>query len=100
LALGQRLHIADQRTEALAAEQLLVHAPLARVAAVVQHLHRVRLRAAHVIDAAVGGDPVEPRPHANLTVIGDDRVEGRHEDLLQRVLAVLRGAQHPLAEAQ
>ena len=55
---------------------------------------------AKVVEAAVAGDPVEPGPHSDLALVGDHRVVGGDEDLLEHVLGVLGRAQHLAAEAQ
>ena len=46
--------------------------------------------AAEVVQRAVARDPVQPRAHVDLALVGQDRVEGRREDLLEDVLRVLR----------
>ena len=58
------------------------------------------LRAAQVVERAVARDPVQPRPHVDLALVGEHRVEGRREDLLQHVLGVLARGQHVPAEGQ
>jgi hypothetical protein len=49
---------------------------------------------AKVVEAAVPGDPVEPRPHSDRALVGDHRVEGGNEHLLEDVLGVLGAPQH------
>ena len=66
-------------------------------------VHRVdadRLLAAQVVQRAVAGDPVEPRPHVDRAVVAEDRVERGGEDLLQDVLRVLARAEHVAAERE
>ena len=66
-------------------------------------VHRVlavRGRLAKVVEAAVAGDPVEPRAHRDRAPVGDHRVVGGDEDLLEHVLGVLGRAQHLAAEAE
>ena len=53
-----------------------------------------------MVERAVARDPVEPRPHVDLALVGEDRVEGGGEDLLQHVLGVLLGAEHVPAEGE
>ena len=55
---------------------------------------------AEVVEAAVAGDPVEPRPHVDLALVGEHRRVGVGEDLLEHVLGVLAALQHRLAEAE
>ena len=100
LRLGQVLHVGDQEPELLA----LVHLVGGREAALGEvHVHRVhadRGRAPQVVERAVARDPVQPRPHVDLALVGEDRVEGGREDLLQHVLRVLLGGEHVPAERQ
>ncbi len=53
-----------------------------------------------MVEAAVAGDPVEPRPQVDLALVGEHRPVGVDEDLLQDVLGVLGGAEHLAAEAE
>jgi hypothetical protein len=67
------------------------------------HVHRVDpdgLRAAQVVERAVARDPVQPRAHVDRPLVGQHRVEGGGEDLLEDVLGVLAGGQHVAAERQ
>ena len=100
LRLGQVLHVRHQLAELLALVDLVGgrEAVLGQV-----HVHRVdadRLRLAEVVERAVARDPVQPRPHVDLAVVGVDRVEGGREDLLQHVLRVLAAGEHVAAEGQ
>jgi len=61
---------------------------------------RERPAAGDVPQAHVARDPVEPGPHVDLALVGDDRAVGRGEHLLQHVLGVLPRAQHVAAEGQ
>ena len=66
-------------------------------------VHRVHADgggAAQVVERAVAGDAVEPGPDVDLALVGEDRVEGGGEDLLQDVLGVLARAEHVAAEGQ
>jgi hypothetical protein len=53
-----------------------------------------------MVETAVPGDPVEPGPYSDRALVGDHRVVGRDEDLLEDVLSVLGAAEHLAAEAQ
>ena len=66
----------------------------------VHRVHADRGGAAQVVQRAVARDPVEPRAHVDLALVGEDRVEGGGEDLLQDVLGVLARAQHVPAEGE
>jgi hypothetical protein len=100
LRLGEILDVGDEEPELLA----LMHLVGGRQAALGQvHVHRVhpdRGRAAQVVERPVASDPVQPRPHVDLAVVGQDRVERGGEDLLQHVLRVLLGREHVPAERQ
>ncbi len=100
LRLGQLLYIGDQLAEALTAENLLAgrDAPFGEVD--VHRVHADGRGAAQVVERAVARDPVEPRPHIDLALVGEDRVEGGREDLLQHVLGVLLGGEHVPAEGE
>jgi hypothetical protein len=66
-------------------------------------VHRIdadRRCAAQVVERAVARDPVEPRAHVDLALVGEDRVEGRGEDLLQHILGVLPRAEHVPAKGE
>ena len=66
----------------------------------VHRVHADRGGAAQVVERAVARDPVQPRPHVDLALVGEHRVEGGGEDLLQHVLGVLARAEHVAAEGQ
>ena len=93
LLLGQAADVGDQAAQVLA--------PLGVLERVVQrrarHLEDVGgrgHRAAQVVDAAVVGDAVEPGAHVDRALVGAQRPERAHEDVLQHVLGVLaRGAE-------
>jgi len=53
-----------------------------------------------VVEAAVAGDPIQPRPQVDLAVVAQHRPLGVDEDLLQHVLGVLSRAEHLAAEAE
>ena len=53
-----------------------------------------------MVERAVARDPVQPRPHVDLALVGEHRVEGGGEHLLQDVLGVLARAEHVPAEGQ
>ncbi len=116
LLVGHRVHLAQQQRRALGLGQLAdVGEELAELLAVVDllggrggldfgnHVHRflgVGGRFAQVVEAAVAGDPVEPRAQVDLALVGEHRPVGVDEDLLQHVFGVLGGAQHLAAEAE
>jgi hypothetical protein len=53
-----------------------------------------------VVEAAVAGDPVEPRARVDRPLVGEHRRVRLDEDLLEHVLGVLGRAQHVAAERQ
>ena len=53
-----------------------------------------------MVEAAVAGDPIEPRADGDRALVGEHRAVGVDEDLLEDVLGVLGGAQHLAAEAE
>src|SRR5204862_7960136 len=53
-----------------------------------------------VIEAAVPGDAVEPGPRVDRPLVGEDRVVGGREDVLQDVLGVFLRAEHVAAEGE
>jgi hypothetical protein len=68
-----------------------------------EHVHRVeagRDRAAQVVQAAIARDPVEPRARVDRAVVGEDRVEGGGENLLEDILRILGRAEHVAAERE
>ena len=99
LGLGKILDVGDQRAEVLALlDRSAVVTPSRR-----PHVHRVLAlgdRATEVVEAAVSGDPVEPRPHVDLAVVGEHRRVRLDEDFLQHVLGVLGRAQHVATEGE
>ncbi len=56
--------------------------------------------APQMVERAVARDPVEPRTHVDLALVGEDGVEGRGEDLLENVLGVLARGEHVAAEGE
>ncbi len=67
------------------------------------HVHRVHADgggAAQVVERAVARDPVQPRAHVDLALVGEHGVEGGGEHLLQDVLGVLARGEHVPAEGQ
>ena len=64
-------------------------------------VHRVDpdgLLLAEVVQRAVAGDAVQPRPHVEGALVRVHGVERRREHLLEDVLGVLLGAEHVAAE--
>ena len=100
LGLGEPLDVADEHPELLALVDLVGggRAVLGQV-----DVHRVDadgLDPAEVVEAAVAGDPVQPRPHVDRALVVEDRVERGGEDLLEHVLGVLARAEQVPAERQ
>jgi hypothetical protein len=116
LLVGERVDLAQQQRGALGLRQLLhVRDQLAELLALVDlvgrrravlgevDVHRVdaqRLDAAQVVEAAVARDAIEPRARVDRPLVGEDRVEGGGEDLLEDVLGVLARAEHVAAEGE
>jgi hypothetical protein len=70
------------------------------VRAVVHRLLALGDGLAKVVEAAVAGDPVQPRPHVDRPRVGEHRRVGVREHLLKHVLGVLGRAEHVTAERQ
>ncbi len=100
LGLGQLLDVADQLAEALAAQHLIAGGEAVLGEVDVHRVHADRGGAAQVVERAVARDPVQPRPHVDRALVGEHRVEGGGEHLLQDVLGVLARAQHVPAEGE
>ncbi len=100
LRLRQILDVGDKKPELLAFVDLVRGREPALGQVDVHRVHPDRLRAAQVVERAVARDPVQPRPHVDLAVVGQHRVERGGEDLLQHVLGVLARGQHVPAEGQ
>jgi len=66
----------------------------------VHRVHADGRRLAQMVQRAVAGDAVQPRPHVDRPLVSEHRVEGGCEDLLQHVLRVLLGGEHVAAERQ
>jgi hypothetical protein len=66
----------------------------------VHRVHADGLRAPQVVERPVARDPVQPGPRVDRPLVGEDRVEGGGEDLLEHVLGVLLGGEHVPAEGQ
>ena len=100
LRLRQVLHVRDQQPELLAPVDLVRRREPALGEVDVHRVHPHRLRATQVVQRAVAGDPVQPRPHVDLALVRQHRVERGGEHLLQHVLGVLARGQHVPAERQ
>jgi hypothetical protein len=100
LRLGQILHVGHEQAEVLALVHLVGGAQAGLGHVDVHRVHADRLDAAQVVQRAVARDAVQPRAHVDRPVVGDDRVEGGREDLLQDVLGVLARAEHVPTEGQ
>ena len=92
LLLGQRVEVGDEPPQVLAALGLGDRVGAAGEQLV--GLQRRRGRAAHVVDAAVVGDAVEPRPHGDVALAGAQGAVGAQEDVLHDVLGLGVPAQH------
>jgi len=100
LALGKLADVLDEM-----ADTLLLEDPIAyRLGVGAQvDVHRVDAGgrgAAQLVEAAVAGDPVKPRPDVDRPIVGNQGVVGGDEYLLQDVLGVLLAAQHVSAEGK
>jgi hypothetical protein len=100
LRLGKVADVLEQAAELLAVLDPLVRGDPVHVGVGVHRVLPVRGGLAKVIETAVARDPVEPGAHGDRALVGDHRVVGRDEDLLEHVLGVLGRAQHLAAEAE
>ena len=88
LLLGQTTDVGDEPAQGVALlgsrrRVLLVgHRRVGRI-------DRNRLVVAQDVDAAVVGDPIQPRPQGEVAVVGAQSVVGAYEDLLKGVLGIL-----------
>ena len=99
LRLWQLADVGEDRPHLLAA----LHALECPGAVRLVDVHRVLPlgdRPPKVVQAAVPGDAVEPRPHVDGPRVGQHRRVRVDEDLLEHVLGILRRAQHVPAEGQ
>jgi hypothetical protein len=98
LRLRQLLDVLHEEPELLAP----VHLVRGRRAAVgevdVHRVHADRGGAPQVVERPVARDAVEPGADVQRALIGEHRVEGRGEDVLEDVLGVLARPQHVPAE--
>ncbi len=100
LRLGQLVDVGEQLAEALAADHPSpVEMPCSAKWMSIESTPIGR-GAAQVVERAVARDAVEPGTHVDLALVGEHRVEGGGEDLLQHVLGVLARAEHVPAERQ
>ena len=100
LALGQLVDVADEQAELLALVRLVRGGRTVLGEVGVHLVGGDRARPAQMVEAAVAGDPVQPRPHVDRTLIGQDRVKGGGHHLLHDVLGVLTRAEQVAAEGQ
>ena len=100
LGLGKVADVGEQVAELLAVLDVLVGRHPVHMGMGVHGVLAVGGRLAKVVETAVPGDPIEPGLHRYRPLVGDHRVVGGHEDLLQNVLGVLGRAQHLAAEAE
>ena len=100
LRLRKLLHVGDDLAQLLPLLDLLEGR---RPVLVRMDVHRVLAlgdRPPQEVQAAVAGDPVEPRAGLDRPLVGDHRRVGGDEDLLQHVLGVLRRVEQVPAERQ
>ncbi len=92
---GSRPDVLDQAREVVAALRLLDRVAQ-RLARQVEDVGRRRHRPAQVVDAAVVGDAVQPRPQVHLPRVGPQRAVRADEHVLEEILGVLArpGPQH------
>jgi hypothetical protein len=100
LRLGKVADVAEQAAELLPILDPLVGGHPVHVGVGVHRVLPVRGRLTKMIEAAVSGDPVEPGPDRDRSLVGDHCVVRRHEDLLEDVLRVLGAAEHLAAESE
>ena len=100
LRLGELADVGEEVAELLAVLDPLEGGHPVHVGVGVHRVLTVGGRLAKVVEAAVASDPVEPGPHRDRALVGDHRVVGGDEDLLEHVLGVLGRAQHLAAEAE
>ena len=89
LRLGQPLDVKDERPELSALLDLLRNRGAVLVRVDVHGILALGHGLAKVVEAAVAGDAVEPRPRVDRAVVGEDRLVGGNVDLLEHVLGVL-----------
>ena len=100
LGLRQLVDVADEQAELLALVDLVGGAGAVLGEVDVHRVDADRLGAAQVVEAAVARDPVQPGPDVDRAVVGEHRVEGGGEHLLQHVLGVLARAEQVAAEGE
>ena len=100
LGLGEMADVLEETAELLAVLDALVGGHPIQVGVGVHRVLPVRGGLTKVVEAAVPRDPVEPRANGDRALVGDHRVVGRDEDLLEHVLRVLGRAEHLPAEAE
>ncbi len=99
LLLREALDVGDQAAQRVSLLDLDDRVLQVRDQAV-DHLDGDRVRTAQLVDAAVVGDPVQPRPERELAFIRAQAVVRAHEDLLDGVLGILAGPVEHLARVR
>ena len=100
LRLGKVLDVSDQHAELLAVVNLVGGAGAVIREVDIHRVHPDRLDPTQVVETPVARDPVQPWPHVDWAIVGEDRVESGGHDLLEDILRVLARAQEVAAESQ
>ena len=101
LGLWQVLDVGEDLAQVLAGLDGVGGCRAAVVGVLVHHLvGAFGHRPAQMVQAAVAGDPVEPRLDLDVAVVLEDRLVGRDEDVLEHILRVLLGGKHVPAEGE
>ena len=100
LRLGKLLHVGDDLAQLLPLLDLLERGGPVLVRMDVHRVLALGDRPPQVVQAAVAGDPVEPRPGGDRPLVGEHRRVGGDEDLLEHVLRVLLRVEQVPAEGE
>ncbi len=97
---GRLVDVADQHPEFLALVDLVGRRGPVLGQVDVHRVDADRLGATHVVEAAVARDPVEPWADVDRPVVGEHRVVGGRERVLEHVLGVLARTEQVAAERE